>query len=252
MKINTILIDDEQKSVSILCNKLERHCPQIEIIATTNDPESGIGLIDELEPDLVFLDVSMPRMSGLELLKHFPAAQFEVIFVTAFNQHAIEAINLSACGYILKPFDNDDLVQAVERAILKIQKKNTFQEKKFLLNRLNLAGDKNQKIVIPNREGIDFVKTNDIIHCEGVEGYTKVHLANGKKILSSQSIGNFAKLLDNKQFFQVHKSHIINLDRIVQYLNEGYLVLENGSKVPISRQRREDFFEELKIHFFKK
>ena len=252
MKINTIIIDDEPKAVSILCNKLERYCPQIDIIATTNDPEKGVYLIDELEPDLVFLDISMPQMNGFEVLQQFVSPQFEVVFATAHDQYAIDAINNSACEYILKPFDNDDLVRVVERALVNINKRRSLEKKKFLLQNLKVIGHERPRIIIPNREGFEFVRTREIIHCEGVEGYTKVHLSTGKVILSSQSIGNFVKLLPAQYFFQVHKSHIINIECIVQYLNEGYFILENAARVPLSRQRKEAFFEALNLNNTKK
>ncbi len=247
MKIRAFLVDDEPKSTTILANKIERFCPEISIVGTSHNPAEAMEKIKESEPDLVFLDIQMPEMSGFEMLREFGDNPFfEVIFATAYDEYALEAIRHNAAGYILKPYDNDDLVKTVHRAEESIRNKQSLEKNLQFLQHLELSNFRNKKIIIPNREGLEFVDIQRIIHCEGVDGYTKINLSDGKSILSSQSIGNFVKLLPAHTFFQVHKSYIINLNFISHYLNEGYVVLENNVKIPVSRQKREELFILLK------
>lgn len=246
MKIKAFLLDDEPKSIAILSSKIERFCPNITIVGSSQNPNEAIEMIERLQPDLVFLDIQMPEMTGFEFLSRFENPCFEVIFATAFNEHAIEAINHAAIGYILKPYDNDDLVKTVHRATESIQKKMSLEKNVQLLENLAVTKFANQKIMIPNREGVLFIKNSEILYCEGEDGYTRVHLKNGKTELSSQSIGKFNEVLPKNQFFQTHKSFVINLQFISKYLNEGYVILENESKIPVSRQNRERLFSLLK------
>jgi len=246
MKIDAILIDDERKALAILKNKLERLCPNVSIIGETQNPVEGIELIKKLKPKLVFLDIAMPEMSGFDLLTKISNPDFEIIFATAFDNYAIEAIKHCAIGYLVKPVDNSDLISAVENAIKNIKEKTALEKNKLLIENLGVQTFQNKKIIIPSQDGLEFVKISDIIHCEGVDGYTKIYFVNKKPILSSYSIGHFNKLLDNNDFYLVHKSYLINLSYIEKYLNEGYVILSERHKIPVSRNRRQDFLNRLK------
>lgn len=245
-KITAILIDDERKALAILKNKIERLCPNISIIAETQIPEEGLSLIKSLNPQLVFLDVAMPVMSGFDLLEKIANPTFEIIFVTAFDNYAIEAINHCAIGYLVKPVDNQDLIKTVQNAIQNIEDKTALEKNKLLIDNLGVQTYQNKKIVIPSQEGLEFVKISDIICCEGTSGYTTIHFVHRKSILSSNSIGHFSKLLESQNFYLVHKSYFINMDYIEKYLNEGYIILTNNLKIPVSRNRRSDFLNSLK------
>ncbi|MEZ4874004.1 MAG: LytTR family DNA-binding domain-containing protein [Flavobacteriaceae bacterium] len=243
--IRTILIDDEPKALAILQNKIERFCPEIEVIATTQDPKEGIEFIHHLKPDLIFLDVSMPEMTGFEMLQKIRHLRFEIIFATAFDDFAIEAINHCAIGYLVKPIDNEDLVKAVKNAVKSIEEKMALEKNKILIENLSIKKFQDKKVVIPTQDGLEFIEINQILHCEGAEGYTKIHFKNRKPILSSQSIGHFAKMFDGQDFYLVHKSHLVNLHHIDKYLNEGYILIEHH-KIPVSRNRRNEFLEMIK------
>ena len=245
-KIRTILIDDEPKAISILQTMLERYCPEISIIATTQDSEKAVRLIEDMKPGLIFLDIAMPQMNGFQLLENFQNPDFEIIFATVFDNYAIDAINHCAIGYILKPVDFEELKSSVARAKESIQKKWGLQKNQLLMENINEPIHQNKKIAIPNRDGLEFVKIKDIVHCEGIDGYTQIHFQNRKSILSSQSIGNYVKLLENYNFFHAHKSHLINLNFVSNFMNEGYVVLENGSKVPISKYKKAEFLSVMK------
>lgn len=245
-KIKTLLIDDEPKALAILKNKIERLCPKLNIIAETQSPKDAITLINDLKPQLIFLDIAMPELNGFEVLKQINQPNFEIIFATAFDNYAIEAIKHCAIGYLVKPIDNEDLVETVDKAILNIEEKTALEKNKLLIENLGVQSFQKKKIVIPCTEGLEFVKISEIIHCEGLDGYTKIHLINQKPLLSSHSIGHFNKLLQSQEFYRVHKSHIINLDFIEKYLNEGYVQLQGNLKIPVSRNRRQDFLNSLK------
>ncbi|WP_298364690.1 LytTR family DNA-binding domain-containing protein [uncultured Lutibacter sp.] len=247
MKIKTIIIDDEPKAIAILKNKIERFCPNLEIIAETQDPNIGITLIKDLKPQLIFLDIAMPEMNGFDLLEKIEKPNFEIIFATAFDNFAIKAINHCAIGYLVKPIDNEDLTTAVKNAIKNIEDKTALEKNKLLIENLGVRTFQKKKIVIPCQEGLEFVEISDIICCEGTSGYTTIHFNNRKSILSSHSIGHFIQLLVGKEFYQIHKSHLINMSHIEKYLNEGYVILTNNYKLPVSRNRRQDFLNIIKI-----
>ncbi|WP_338356630.1 LytTR family DNA-binding domain-containing protein [Yeosuana marina] len=247
MIVTAILVDDERKALAILKNKLERLCPNVTIIGETQNPIEGIELIKKLKPQLVFLDIAMPEMSGFDLLSEIDSPDFEIIFATAFDNYAIEAIKHCAIGYLVKPVDNEDLVETVNKAIQNIEDKSALKKNRLLIENLGVQTFQNKKIVIPSQEGLEFVKMSDILHFEGDNGYTKIHFVNNRKsMLSSHSIGYFNKLLANQSFYLIHKSYLINISHIKKYLNEGYIILEDNSKLPVSRNRRQDFFNKLK------
>jgi two-component system LytT family response regulator len=246
MTVTAILVDDEHKSLAILKNKLERLCPNITIIGETQDPEEAIDLIISLKPQLVFLDIAMPGMNGFDVLEKIPEPTFEVIFVTAFDNYGIEAIKHCAIGYVVKPIDSQDLIQAVSVATQNIADKTALQKNTQLIENLGIQSFQQKKIVIPSQDGLEFVKIEDIIHCQGTDGYTKIHFQQSKPIMSSYSIGHFFKLLKHKDFYLIHKSHLININYILKYLNEGYVVLQDNHKLPVSRNKRTEFLNMIR------
>jgi len=246
MKISAILIDDERKALATLRSKIERKCSNINIIAETQSPVAGLDLIKKHKPQLVFLDIAMPEMSGFDMLEQIKNPDFEIIFVTAFDEFAIEAINFSAIGYLMKPVNKEELVIAVNKAIVNIKNKSALEKNKLLIENLGIHAFQKKKIVIPSVKGLDFIVISEIIYCEGVDGYTKVHIKEKKSILSSYSIGHFKDLLADHSFYLVHKSYVINLNHIVTYLNEGYVILDNNVNIPVARSKRSDFLNSLK------
>lgn len=241
MEIRAIIIDDERKALEMLKNKIEKYCPNIKLVAGTQDPEEGIELINSLDPQLVFLDIAMPALSGFDLLARVEQPTFEVIFATAYDQYAIDAIKHCAIGYLVKPIDKDDLMLAVKNAIKNILEKTAGQKNKLLLENQQIVRSQNRKIALATQEGLEFVQISDIIHCEGINGYTKIYTLTQKILLSSLNIGHFRNVLKNQEFYLVHKSHLINLNHINKYLNEGYVVLTHGYKIPVSRSKRKAF-----------
>lgn len=238
--IRCILVDDEAKALKMLQKKIEKSFPDLQIIGTFQQPEKAIEAINEQEPDLVFLDIAMPKISGFDLLAKFSNPSFEVIFVTAYDSYAIEAIKHAAIGYIVKPIDIEELTRAIEKAKQNIELKVAAGNNKVLLD---LLTQKNNTISIPTQDGYVFVKSDNILRLEGSEGYTKIICENGKEFLSSYNMGKFMELLNNSSFFQAHRSHIINLKYVTGYMNEGYIELNSKTKVPLSKSKRKDFLE---------
>ncbi len=238
--IRCILVDDEAKALKMLQKKIEKSFPDLQIIGAFQQPEKAIDAINEHEPDLVFLDIAMPKLSGFDLLAKFSNPGFEVIFVTAYDSYAIEAIKHAAIGYIVKPIDIEELTSAVEKAKQNIELKVAAGNNKVLLD---LLTQKNNTISIPTQDGYVFVKSDNILRLEGSEGYTKIICENEKEFLSSYNMGKFMELLNNSSFFQAHRSHIINLKYVTGYMNEGYIELNGKTNVPLSKSKRKDFLE---------
>ncbi|MGB1040787.1 MAG: LytR/AlgR family response regulator transcription factor [Flavobacteriales bacterium] len=240
--ITAILIDDEEIALKSLENKIKRNIPYVEILFTTQDPEEGVLKINELKSDLVFLDIDMPVISGFDVLSKIDAPDMEVIFVTAHFNYAITAIKHNAVDYILKPIDVLELKAAVEKVKSNLAKRVNLDKQISLLQNKT---SKNSSIIIPTQKGLSFFKPNQIIRLEGSEGYTKIHTINNKPILSSANIGKFISIFENFNFFHAHKSHIVNMDFIKNYLNEGTLELTNGDFVPLSKPKKKLFLEQL-------
>ena len=175
MKIKALLIDDERKALAILRHKIERKCPNVTIIGETQSPNEGVALIQELKPALVFLDIAMPEMSGFDLLEKIGKPDFEIIFVTAFDTYAIDAIRHCAIGYLVKPVDTNELINVVDKAIQNIEHKTALIKNKLLIENLQVQTIQKKRIAISSTEGLEFVKVNTIIYCEGVKGYTNAN-----------------------------------------------------------------------------
>ena len=241
--ISAILIDDEFSALRGLQQKLYKNFPEIEILNTFQQPEKAIEALQQKQPDLVFLDIQMPRMTGFELLTKLKNIDFQIIFVTAYNEYALEALKVSAVDYVLKPVDGDDLIIAVNKALKLIEEKQTNAHQANLVKLLSKTVLNNDKIVIPTTTGLSFITQEEILHLEGYDGYTKFHLSTGETIISSYNLGKFEKKLNPNLFFKCHKSHIIQITRVRNLENEGYILLENKQRVPISKTNKKLFLE---------
>ena len=247
MNIRTLLIDDEEKSLNILKGKLSSLFPELEILMDIQDPEEAVYRIDILKPDLVFIDIAMPVLSGFDVLSKIKKPNFETIFVTAFDQYAIEAIKHAAIGYLLKPIDDEDLIVAVKNALSNIKLKNALTKNQSLIENLSIQDYQKRKLAIPSQNELTLAKISSIIHCEGEGGYTRFHFTDQSSMLSSHSLGYYKESLMPCGFFQTHRSHLINLQLINKYYNDGHVEMENGQKIPVSRNRRMELIEAFKM-----
>ncbi|HIC31854.1 MAG TPA: response regulator transcription factor [Flavobacteriaceae bacterium] len=240
-EIKAILVDDEISNLKGLEKKLNTLFPEIEIAGMFQSPEDAINAINNSQPDILFLDIQMPRIDGFELLSRLKHINFQIIFVTAYSDYAIEAFKQSAVDYILKPIDNDDLKIAVQKALTNIVSEKEKQSNEKLFNLLSENIKKN-KVIVRTSKGISFIPEEEVMHLEGYEGYTKIHLTDNTTLTSSYNLGKFEKALGSK-FFKCHKSHIINLEHVRHFENEGYIVLNNEYRVPISKTNKKAFLE---------
>ncbi|WP_179338962.1 LytR/AlgR family response regulator transcription factor [Winogradskyella ludwigii] len=241
-QITAVIIDDEISNIKGLQKKVEKLFPSINIIGAYQKPELAISAIKELKPQLIFLDIQMPRINGFELLEALELIDFQVIFVTAYSEYALQAFKQNAIDYILKPIDNTELTLAVEKAIGAIESQDKLKLNSKLLKLISSTKTDNNKLIVPTVKGLSFIPQDEVLHIEGYEGYTKIHLEDDSTLMSSYNLGKFEKVVSSN-FFKCHKSHIVNINKVRHFENEGYLVLENKQRVPISRANRKAFLE---------
>lgn len=238
MSIKYILVDDETNNVENLQFLLQQHCHGLECAGTASSAAEAIELIAVTSPDLVFLDIQMPGGSGFDMLRMISQIQFEVIFVTAYDQYGIQAIKFSALDYLLKPVDVSELKLAVEKAKQKIGERQHGNNISNLLEYLQKPKQESPRIALPTLQETHYVKLEDIIRCEASDNYTNFLLATGEKILVSRTLKEYADLLRPHNFQRTHQSHLVNMRFVRSLLKEdgGMLLLQDKTKVPISRQ----------------
>jgi len=242
---NAIIIDDEEKLREVLRIKLKQYCRGVNVIDTASNAEEGYNKIVDQKPDMIFLDIAMPGESGFDMLGRFDQIDFEVVFVTGFNEYALDALKVSAVDYILKPVQTKALIIAVEKAVNRIAERDIIHKYEVLKHNLEHIGDQSTKIAIPGSNAYEFVEIRDIIRCEGWQKYTKIFLTNGDVIISSYNLGVFRDMLESYEFFSSHKSHLVNKSHITRYLKDGSIILSDGSSAPVARRRKEDFMEQV-------
>lgn len=245
--MQALIIDDEKHCRDSLAILLGKYCPEIEVLGQCASGEEGIQAIGSQDPDLVFLDISMPGMTGFEMLEQCGSSDFEVIFITAYDEYAIQAIRHSALDYLLKPVDKNELVQAIARAK---GTKQTNSSSTRIAKLLELVEGKkgSERLALPTLDGLIIVDTKDILYCESENNYTRFFMADGKAIFVSKTLKKVETILsDDNNFFRSHNSFIINLKYVHRYLKGegGEVILQNGKSLPIARTRKQDFLDRL-------
>lgn len=241
--IPCIIIDDETKCVHALELMVQRHCPDLTVVASSDNPDVGLEAIREHRPQVVFLDIEMPRMNGFDLLDKVGKIDFHVVFTTAYSQFAIKAFQYSALNYLLKPIDPEDLKETVRR-IQQLQRPPQQEQIDILLETLRRPEPRVQRIALSTHDGLLFVHTQDIQYCQSENNYTWVHLTKGSKHLLAKTLKEFEETLPPTDFFRIHNSYLVNLNEIQRFVREdgGYVVMNNGVQITIARARREQFF----------
>lgn len=248
--LRAIIIDDEARSRKALQIALKDYCPSVEIIFIAETPEKGIEAIINNKPDIVFLDVQMPGMSGFDLLSHFPEINFDIVFITAHDHYAIKAIRFSALDYLLKPIQIDELMAAVKKAEEKKNNRHTNWQYKSLYENVRSNHNASGSIAVPTGDGLLFIKTENIIRCEAEGNYVIIYQAGKEKILITKTLGDIESMLNAKEFFRVHNSHLINLSHIKKYVkgDGGYVIMSDNTSVDVSRRKKEEFMQWLNVH----
>jgi len=241
--IKAVIVDDESKARNALKNLLVQHCPEIEVIGEGDCVKAGVAKINELSPDVVFLDVQMPDGTGFDLLEQFSEINFKIIFASAFDKFAIQAFKFSALDYMLKPVEPEKL----KEACAKLNEDDRFAEINKKLEVLMSNKNSFEKIALPTLDGIIFVKIKEILRCESDNNYTNIFLFDGKKIIVSKTLKEYDEMLTPFNFFRIHKSHLINLAFLSRYRKGegGYVEMEDGAELEVSRRRKEEFLNAL-------
>ena len=243
--INAIIIDDEKKSRETLNAMLNRHCPAVNVLAQADGVRTGLEAIENYQPDVVFLDIQMLDGSGFKLLQKVGNINFEIIFVTAFDQYAIKAIKYSALDYLLKPIISRDLILAVKKVETKMTRSLKDARIRVLLENIKSTEIHPHKIILSTIEKIHVIEIGDIIRCESDNYYTKFFFTDGTTLLISKTLKENEEMLRDHNFIRPHKSHLVNLFYVKSFIKHdgGYIVLTDGSKVPVSRRKREKVVE---------
>ena len=251
--LRTILVDDEPRGLNTMQKLLELNCPDVSIAATCTDVDDAIEKINELKPDLVFLDIAMPAKNGFDLLRELKDMFFEVIFVTAHNQFMIEAFHFSAIDYLLKPVDDDLLIDAIQRAKKRIVEKTGSKNiETFLHNVQQKHSPANMKLCIPSLKGFQVAGLDGILYAEAAGNYTNFYFINQPLICTSKPIHEYEELLSDAGFVRIHKSFLVNLLHVKEYLKGegGSVILSNGKEIEVARRKKDIFIGKMK-EFYK-
>lgn len=247
-KLTAVIVEDELASRETLASYLQNYCPDVKLVAEADSVKSGLEIIKKHKPDIVFLDIEMPFGNAFDLLEQIENVDFEIVFVTAYSNYAIRALNMSASYYILKPISIDELIKAVDK--IKVNRKEVELpiHSKILLENIQAVNKHNHKIVLPQLNGFDVVKINDIIRCKANDNFTEFYLTNGTKKLISRTLKFYEDLLKDFDFVRIHKSHLINIQYVTKYMKGkgGQVEMSDGSVVDVSVNQKAAFLEKFK------
>jgi two-component system LytT family response regulator len=243
-KLKAIAVDDEQHCIETLAWELSRNCPEVEIIATANDAEEAKEIIEGSDIDILFMDIHLQSTSGLALVKELQPLDCHVIFVTAYDQYAIEAFELEALHYLLKPINSEQLRSAIDR-VIDVRKKNQKVSIDQIMAALSKTQQEHKRIPFSVQSGIEFILPDEIIYVKGVNNYSVLHFISGEKLMVSKTLKWVEETLSNYSFLRIHKSYLINLKHIVRYVKTdgGYIEMVGGEQLSVSRSRRETIKE---------
>lgn len=257
MKLRALIVDDEFHARENLKFLLQNYCPEIEVVGMSGDETSARECVNSLAPQVLFLDICMPSgTEGFDFLDSLPEKKFQVVFVTAFKDYAIRALNANAIHYIQKPVDVDDLKMAVKKLVSTNQlfTENHEQLLNYIkslenVSKVMLSSAGISRITINHAKGFKIVDPAEFMYLEGEGNYTSIVFVDGTKYLDTKSIGVYEDILDSQYFFRIHKSHIVNILYVKEFLNEDghFIVMKNDTKMAISRLRVPQF-----LAFFKK
>lgn len=245
--LSAVIIDDEPNAIKTLELMIKRYCKNVFIVGTANNVKNAINEIDLKSPDLIFLDIDLNPGSGFDILKQIPYKEFHIIFITAFNEYAIDAFRYCAVDYLLKPVNPDLLIEAIQKAVINKEqnKKELFNYKKLIKKFDNIN---ELKLALPTDKGIIYININDIILFKGDRNYTHIHFCDGQKITSSKNLKEFENQLNNANFFRVHKSYLINMNYVKMFHKESgcYIEMINGYTITVPKRRKELFIRLMK------
>lgn len=245
--VRTVMVDDEIASIRVLKNLLSAHCPEVEIIGEADSVHSALKIIPSCFPDLVLLDIAINNETAFDLLNNLNRIEFQIIFVTAWDNHAVQAFKYSAIDYLLKPVDAADLQKAIKKVAKRSHEKEVLENLKALQENIQALKVTEQKMAVPTMNGLSFVLMKDIMRLEASGSCTKLYLSNGEQLTTTRIIKEYEDLLPGNIFYRVHNAHIINVNRIQNYHKGrgGYVRMEDGTSIEVAFRRREEFLKRL-------
>ncbi|MVO10201.1 response regulator [Flavobacterium sp. TP390] len=244
-KIRSIIVEDETAAREVLKNYLNKYCPQVEIIGEAANIKEAVPLLHELEPQLVFLDVEMPFGNAFDVLEACKDLQFETIFVTAFSEYSLKALNQSAAYYLLKPISIEELIVAVNKVQQQLAKHDLINRNRVIVENFREPKPEKQQVILPTLEGFEVVQMKDIVRLKGNGNFTDLHLVDGSKKMVCRFLKHFSEILPFP-FLRVHKSHIINVNFVKAYNKGGFITLQDESEIEISSTYKDDFLSKFK------
>jgi two-component system LytT family response regulator len=249
--MRAIIVDDEISNQENLQHLLKSYAPDVQVCAVTGTVEEAAKAIKLHRPELLFLDIQLYDQSGFDLLKQLDEINFEIIFITAYNQYGIQAVKFAALDYLLKPIDIDELAAALNKARKAVQQKNKNERLGHLLEYLKEENPTSPRIALPLFSETRYVNINDIVHCKADNTYTQFVLTNGENVLVSKTLKEYADMLAGYSFLRTHQSHLVNMDYIKSWLREdgGTLLLKNNTKIPVSKLNRQKVKDILAVQF---
>jgi two-component system LytT family response regulator len=238
MNLKAILIEDESNSREILRNYLKKYCPKVDLVGEAASIKEGLMLINNNDLDLIFLDVEMPFGNAFDLLEQLPERSFEIVFVTAYDHYAKDALNEHAAYYLMKPINIDELIKAVAYVFEVKEKENKLQESVLNSKSKGVSG----KLTLPQQDGFQILNVEEILYCKADDNYTEIFLEN-KKILVSKTLKYFEEALSDFPFARVHKSYLVNVNEVVKYRKGkgGSVVMSNGKELLVSASKKKQF-----------
>lgn len=244
-KIRSVIVEDETAAREALKNYLSKYCPQVEVIGEAQNIKEAVPLLHETLPQLVFLDVEMPFGNAFDVLEACKDLQFETIFVTAFSEYSLKALNQSAAYYLLKPISIEELIMAVNKVQQHIINNEIFNRNKIIVENFRETKPEKQQVILPTLEGFEVVKMEEIVRLRGNGNFTDIYLSNGSKKMVCRFLKHFSELLPFP-FIRVHKSHIINVNFVKSYNKGGFLTLHDATEIEVSPTYKDEFLQKFK------
>ncbi|HJS01208.1 MAG TPA: LytTR family DNA-binding domain-containing protein [Flavobacterium sp.] len=244
-KIRSVIVEDETAAREVLKNYLKKYCPQVEVIGEAANIKEAVPLLHEVEPQLVFLDVEMPFGNAFDVLDACKELQFETIFVTAFSEYSLKALNQSAAYYLLKPISIEELIIAVNKVQQQLSNHDLLNRNKIIVENFREPKPEKQQVILPTLEGFEVVMMKDIVRLKGNGNFTDLFLVDGSKKMVCRFLKHFSEILPFP-FMRVHKSHIININFVKSYNKGGFITLQDEAEIEISSTYKEGFLSRFK------
>lgn len=244
-KIKSVIVEDELAAREVLKNYLSKYCPQVEVVGEAQNIKEAVPLLHEIRPQLVFLDVEMPFGNAFDVLEACKDLHFETIFVTAFSEYSLKALNQSAAYYLLKPISIEELIVAVNKVHHQIMNYEIFNRNKIIVENFHETKPEKQQVILPTLEDFEVVKMEEIVRLRGNGNFTDLYLNNGNKKMVCRFLKHFSEILP-LPFIRVHKSHIINMNCVKSYNKGGIITLNDGAEIEVSSTYKEEFLKNFK------